>query len=128
MVNTGYVKTTSDFTLNANTEWIINGVPYTNPANVVLPIPLAASGMHRWDRVVLNTDNTAILVQGQEFLLDDEPPVPPLEDNTLEYTLFLVTDSEVGNPSPHIIGDVYKKKSESAGYSDPTLSGSDAVI
>ena len=116
LINTGYVKTTSDFTLNANTEWIINGVPYTNSANVVLPIPLAASGMHRWDRVVLNTDNTAVLVQGQEFLLADEPPVPPLEDKTLEYTLFMVTDTEIGEPSVPLVGDDFVKKIYSANH------------
>lgn len=121
----GFVKDATTFTGNENSVWNINGVEYTNPADVIINIPLAATGMQRWDRIVLNTSNLFERVPGPE--LETNPPVPSLPDDTLDYTLFLVTDSTVGDPSPPIVGDIYKKKIENIRWKS-NQSGSDVVI
>lgn len=114
LVNNGFVKTTTDFTLLANASWLINGVPYTNTANATEIVPLSASGNHRLERIVLNTSNTIERVAGDEVPLSEEPAAPPVPPNTIEYSFYRVTDTEIEEPEIPIIGTEYVKKVYSA--------------
>ena len=53
-------------TLGANSNWKIQDVAYTNPADFWLNIPNAATGQKRKDRVLLDQDNKIVLLQGAE--------------------------------------------------------------
>lgn len=112
LVNNNFDKTGTVFTGYANSEWNINGLVYLNPADVIHNIPLAVSGKQRWERIVLNTSNSFQRVPGDE--VTDNPAMPSVPDDTLEYTFYLVTDSAVGDPTPPIVGSNYQSKGEKA--------------
>jgi len=111
VVSTGYAGTPEDKIMNIYWEWIIDAIDYTNPAPVPLNFPYAASGKMRLDMIALTTSNTAIRIAGPES--DSNPVSAPLPDNMIQAGLVLVTDSEVGEPSSPVIGDLYVKKLES---------------
>ncbi|UOX35315.1 hypothetical protein LXD69_07290 [Flavobacterium sediminilitoris] len=121
----GFTKVDEVFTAAAASVWDISGIEYTNPAEVIINIPLAVSGMQRWDRIVLNTSNTFQRIAGVEA--SENPAIDPVPDNTLDYTFFLVTDSEVGDATPPLVGGQFVKKIFSNSYAYPA-SGSNAVI
>lgn len=112
LVNNNFDKTGTVFTGYANSEWNINGLVYLNPEDVIHNIPLAVSGKQRWERIVLNTSNSFQRVPGDE--VTDNPAMPSVPDDTLEYTFYLVTDSAVGDPTPPIVGSNYQSKGEKA--------------
>lgn len=126
IADSGFTKVDQVFTAEANSVWNINGLQYTNPAVIIINIPLSATGMQRWDRIVLDTNNLFVRFPGPEA--ENNPAVPPLPEDTLDYTLFLVTDSDVGDATPPIVGTQFKKKTENLDYSYPILKGTRAVI
>lgn len=121
----GFVKTSESFTPNSGTRWNLKGQVFTNEVSIEMPISLCSTGFIRIDRVVLDMNNQFVYVIGDEFT---ENPVPKaLPANTLDYTLIPVSDTEVGDPSSPVIGDIYQEKK----YDLPQNfngSGSDVVI
>ena len=121
----GFVKTSESFTPNSGTRWNLKGQVFTNEVSIEMPISLCSTGFIRIDRVVLDMNNQFVYVIGDEFT---ENPVPKaLPANTLDYTLIPVNDTEVGDPSFPVIGDIYQEKK----YDLPQNfngSGSDVVI
>lgn len=128
ITDAGFDKDGQNFTANEVSVWNINGVNYSNAEEVDILIPLTSEGMHRWDRIVLTTTNTFELVSGDEVILADEPALPILPINTLEYTLFKVTDAEVGDMTSPNIGDYFIKKSFAKSFAYSSLTGENAVV
>jgi lysophospholipase L1-like esterase len=107
----------------AGTIWNIIGVQYTNPILVEVPIALASTGMQRFYRIVLNTNNTFQLISGDESA--DYPAIPNKGLDQLDYTVVLVTDSVIGTPTTPLIGDAFAKKIESSTH---TFNGSGSLV
>ena len=92
-----------DYSFNNDTRvitmragWIgtINGVDYTNLANVVLPeIPLTTTNFTRIDLIVFTTAGTFTKIQGQEKLSSPVKPAQPV--NTLEATFIVVNSTTI---------------------------------
>ena len=96
-IETGFALVGQDLTLNADWEWIINNIDYTNPSSVVINIPFAASGKSRIDLIVCNSSNTFNRVAGIESV--STPVAPALPTNTVMATFFTVTDGTISTPS-----------------------------
>lgn len=108
IVNNSFTKVGQIFKGNAGTRWNINGLNYTNPTDQEITIPLCATGKVRTDRIVLDTNNNFVRVQGVE--VTNNPVAQSKPVNTLDYTFIPVTDSVVGVPTSPIVGsDVVKK-------------------
>ncbi|MCD8519152.1 MAG: hypothetical protein LRY32_06590 [Flavobacterium sp.] len=75
---------------------------------------------------MLNTSNTIELQQGLESDTIALRPVAP--ETNIILTSWNISGTTIGDAEASILGTQFKKKSESAAYNDPTLSGSDAVI
>lgn len=105
----------------------INGSLYGTSTEITIPIALCDAGFNRKDILVLTTSNTIIAISGEET---DGAIVlaPPTPTDTVYITEFDVNDTSIGAPIDPIIGTSFKKKSESLGYGDPSLTGSNAVI
>ena len=116
----------NQFTFSVGFVWKINGVTYQNTAPVVITITEASTGFQRIDNALLNTSNTIELQQGLESDTIALRPIAP--DTNIILTSWNISGSDINDSEPPIIGTHFKKKSESAAYNDPTLSGSDAVI
>lgn len=100
---TGFTSLGLTKTFNAGWEWLINNVSYTNSSEIEITFPLASSGKQRLDRVVATNVNTFIRIPGVESI--SSPTAEPRPVNTVDVTFVLVTDSEVGDPTPPVIGD-----------------------
>lgn len=109
-------------TIHAGWVWLINGQQFTNPVDVDITYPFAASGKQRLDRVVFNTSNTFSRIAGPES--ETNPFAPALLPDTIEFGVNLVTDNSVGDPSSPVIGDNYVEKLESQDF---VVSGSAIV-
>ncbi len=105
----------------------INGLIYSTNSNTVISIPLCAIGFNRKDIVVLTTNNTVVVVSGEETN-NSVVLAPPVPLDALYLTEFDVSGTTIGIPIDPIIGTQFKKKVESLGYADPTLSGDDKVV
>ncbi|MBE8727986.1 hypothetical protein C4F50_23970 [Flavobacterium sp. KB82] len=90
-------------TFLAGWEWLINNVQYINTGDIEITFPLASTGKQRLDRVVATNLNTFIRIPGAESI--SSPTADPRPDNTIDATFVLVTDSEVNEPTPPVIGD-----------------------
>ncbi len=101
-----------NLTMGANWRWVISGVEYTNPVDVVINIPYAASGKQRFDVVVCTTSNTFQRIAGVEST--SFPVVPPVPSGKIQATIILVSDAEVGPPSEPVVGNTYQEKAEFA--------------
>lgn len=99
---TGFTSSGLNKTFNAGWKWLINNVEYTNSAPVTITFPLASAGKQRLDRIVVTNINTFIRIQGVESI--SSPTADPRPDNTVDVTFVLVTDTEVGEPTPPVIG------------------------
>lgn len=108
IVDKGFTKEDNLFTATADSIWNLKGQEFTNPENIEITIPLCAVGMVRTDRVVLTMNNQFVLVQGVEVAANPVAEAKPV--NTLDYTFIPVNDSEVGEPSSPIVGDIYQEK------------------
>ncbi|MQP63370.1 hypothetical protein GFJ99_11755 [Flavobacterium sp. LMO6] len=124
--NTGLEIVGTDIIINELWKWLILSVLYTNNSEITIPITLSTEGKQKLCYLCANQENGFELVYGPES--DTNPSAPTIENNLLPVTFFLVTDGTVGTPAEPIVGNVYKKKSESLGYGDPYLSGTNAVI
>jgi len=107
---TGFSLVGQSLTMNIGWQWLINGVPYTNPAAVVINIPFAAAGMQRIDLIVLNTSNTFTRIAGTESV--SNPVTQPVPNDTVQATLIVVTDGVIEQPTAPVAGDAYIAKSE----------------
>ena len=124
-LNNGFEKLDQLFKGFAGSEWNINGFNYTNPTDQEITIPLCATGKVRMDRIVLDTLNNFVLVQGVE--VDENPVAEAKPVDTLDYTFIPVNDTDSGEPTPIITGDIYQeKKFDLAQVFNGT--GSDVVI
>lgn len=124
-VNNSFTKVGQIFKGNAGTQWNINGLNYTNPTDQEITIPLCATGKVRTDRIVLDTNNNFVRVQGVE--VTNNPVAQSKPVNTLDYTFIPVTDSVVGVPTSPIVGTDVVKKSF-ANMFEFNGTGADAVI
>lgn len=124
-VNNGFTKVGSEFTGLAGTQWNINGTNYSKAANQTITIPLCAAGMVRTDRIVLDTNNNFLLVQGVEVTVNPVAESKPV--NTLDYTFIPVNDTEVGEPDTPTIGNIFNKKDYDKVYTF-NASGTDVEI
>jgi hypothetical protein len=111
------------FKANPDTVWNINGQQYSNTLLVEIPIALASAGMKVFYRIVLNTSNTFELIVGEES--DTSPAVPNKEVDQLDYTIVLVDEASIGNPTVPIVGGEYIKKVFSDTY---VFNGSGALV
>ncbi|WP_329805430.1 hypothetical protein [Flavobacterium facile] len=107
-VNNSFTKVGQIFKGNAGTQWNINGLNYTNPTDQEITIPLCATGKVRTDRIVLDTTNNFVRVQGVEFTANPVAQSKPV--NTIDYTFIPVNDSEVGEPDTPTVGNIFNKK------------------
>lgn len=117
----------TDIIVDSGVSGQINGSLYGTSTEITIPIALCDSGFNRKDILVLTTSNTIIAISGEET---DGAIVlaPPTPIDTIYITEFDVNDTSIGAPIDPIIGTSFKKKSESLGYGDPSLTGSNAVI
>lgn len=110
--------------------WQLGGVQINNIGNPIqIVLPSATTGFKRNDISVFKADGTIERIAGIET--DGEIVSPPdVPEGTLYFKTYFIDGNIVeSEPEPPVIdGSIFKKKSESAGYSDPTLSGSNAVI
>jgi hypothetical protein len=117
----------TDIIVESGVSGQINSVIYGTSTDTTIPITLCATGFNRKDILVLTTSNTVIAISGEETdgAIVLAPPVPI---DTVYITEFDVSDSAIGTPIDPILGTQFKKKTESLGYGDPSLSGTNAVI
>lgn len=94
-----------NLTIKAGWVWKINGQQFSNPADVVINFPYAATGKRRFDRIVFNTSNTFTKVVGTESV--SNPVAMPVPVDTIDFGVSLVTDSSVGQNIPP--GDLGEK-------------------
>jgi hypothetical protein len=120
---TGFSLVDQNLTMNAGWQWLINGIPYTNPVAVVISIPFAATGKERIDLIVLNTSNTFTRIPGTESV--SNPVAQPVPNDTVQATLVVVTDGVIEQPTAPVTGDAYVAKSE-CGFTKLTGSGAKA--
>lgn len=125
ITDNGFTKEANLFTGLVDSLWNINGVRYTNPVLFEDSIELCSSGKVRMDRMVLDTNNSFFRVVGDEY---DSNPVPQSKPiNTLDYTFIPVSDTEVGTPTPPLLGANFVKKTDSK-VTFFTRDGSNVVI
>lgn len=111
---TGYNLSGETLTINADWVWLIANQQYTNPAEVVINVPLASSGMTRIDLIVANNNNTFQRIAGTEA--ENNAIAPPVPNNTIQATLIVVTDGII-ETEPTPVGDLYLEKAdEGVGY------------
>lgn len=103
-----------NLTIYAGWVWSINGQEFTNPLDVVINFPYAATLKQRLDRVVFNTSNTFTKVPGIES--ESNPVATPAPVDTIDFGITLVTDGSVGDPSIPIEGDSFVLKMESQDF------------
>lgn len=117
----------TDIIVESGVSGQINSVIYGISTDTTIPITLCATGFNRKDILVLTTSNTVITISGEETdgAIVLAPPVPI---DTVYITEFDVSDSAIGTPIDPILGTQFKKKTESLGFGDPSLSGTNAVI
>jgi hypothetical protein len=108
---TGFSLVGQEIWMNAGWQWLINGISYSNPVLVKIPIPFAATGNERIDLIVLNTSNTFTRIPGTESV--SNPAVEPVPNDTVQATLVVVTDGVIEEPTAPISGDAYVAKTES---------------
>ena len=113
LIETGYSKSGQDITYNSSWLWRIGGVEYTNPTSITTSIPLAASGMKRFDVFVLDQLNTFSIITGEEVIAESIIPFPRIPIGMLQAGVVLVGDNEISDPTPPVVGDIYVKKLES---------------
>lgn len=111
---TGFSLVGQTFTLNALWVWMIAGIQKTNISIITDTIPFCTTGYSRIDLGVLNAANSYQRIQGVESLTT--PVAPALPINTIQCTLFFVTDNSASPPSIPIIGDAFVKKLESQDF------------
>ena len=119
----GFIIESGIFKANANTKWNIYGQQYTNLLLEQIPLPLASLGMKKFYRIVLNTSNTFELIVGDES--DNSPAVPNKDADQLDYTIVLVDDVSIGNPTTPVVGGEYVKKIFSDTY---VFNGSGSLV
>lgn len=112
LVQTGYELVGQNLTFNSGWKWRIATLEYTNPEDVEVPFPLAASGKSRLDVVVLTTSNTFLRVVGAEST--STPVAPATPSGSLYVTVVLVTDGVVNQPEQPEVNGAYVQKSERA--------------
>ena len=118
---TGFSLVGQELWMNAGWEWLINGISYSNPVLVKIPIPFAATGKERIDLIVLNTSNTFTRIPGTESV--SNPAAEPVPNDTVQATLVVVTDGVIEQPTAPVTGDAYVGKNE---FTFTKLSGSGA--
>ncbi|TDO68822.1 hypothetical protein EV143_1186 [Flavobacterium chryseum] len=111
---TGITSLGLNKTINAGWEWLINNVQYSNSGPLTINFPLASSGKQRLDRVVATNLNTFVRIPGVESI--SSPTADPRPDNTVDVTFVLVSDTEVFEPTPPVIGDNFVLKRESQDF------------
>jgi hypothetical protein len=110
LVQTGYELVGQNLNFETGWKWRIDAVEYTNPADVVLNFPLAASGKSRLDLVVLTTSNTFLRVPGAESTTT--PVAPSTPSGSLYVTVVFVSDGAVTQPQPPEVNGAFVQKSE----------------
>lgn len=108
--STGFQLSGQTLTVFSGWTWNINEMVYSNPSNVNINIPFAASGLTRIDLIVATTGNTFIRVPGIESV--DNPVAPDLPDSTLEATFLTVTDGMIEEPPVPVTSNLYIEKAE----------------
>jgi hypothetical protein len=110
VAETGFVLVNQDLTMTTGWQWLINGIEYTNPQDVVINIPFASSGNQRIDLIVMNSSNTFARIGGVESA--SNPVAPLVPNDTVQATIILVTDAAINEPAAPITGDSYIAKRE----------------
>lgn len=92
-----YSLVAQNLTISSGWVWQINDMIYTNTSNIVINFPYASAGNQRFDLVVFDTLNSAQRVEGIESVSSPVAPVVP--EDTLFFSISLITDATVGSPS-----------------------------
>jgi hypothetical protein len=121
----GFSLVGQDITFNASWVWNILNVEYSNPADVEINIPLAATGNQRIDLIVVNTLNTFERIAGTES--NSNPIAPSVPLNKIVVSFITVTDGVVNEPTDPILGATFVKKTF-ARYYNSTITGINALI
>lgn len=116
----------TEITIPTGANWVINSTNYSNINDVVLEIPLSATGTNRIDILVGNASNEIILINGEET--EGIAVAPPTPFDAVFITQINVTDGSIGTPADPILGTQFKKKTESLSFGDTTTTGTNAVI
>jgi len=111
----GFTLTGTNLTVNANWIWKLLGITYSNPANVIIPIPYCAAGKSRIEYVVPNPANGFTRYPGPESATILVAPEIP--NDNMYVTYYIVTDSTIGDLSSPIVGDAYIPKAENESIS-----------
>ena len=106
--STGFSLVGQNLIINALWEWEFLNINYSNPSAVPKTIAYCATGLKRIDYVVPNKFNSFDVISGEET--SGILVAPPLPNNGIYVTYFIVTDSEVGEASIPIIGENYITK------------------
>jgi hypothetical protein len=88
----------------ANAQWMINGVTYTNPLPDLLTVNPAATDKVRLDLLVADTSGNFSRIKGVESV--NNPASPPLPLNTLLISVISVSDNSIDEIPTSAISDL----------------------
>lgn len=113
--NKGSSLVGNDLTVNANWEWLINNTLYTNLLAVLFEdIALSSAGKTRLVYVVPNDENGFDMLDGEEAVLNPQPPYLP--NGGMYVTYFEVTDTEIGALNEAYDGEALGNKLDKNGF------------
>jgi hypothetical protein len=110
---TGAYVTGNDIVFNPEWKWIIANIPYSNPVEETITIPLSSTDYSRLVYFVPNVSNSFDMISGEESL--GEPFAPVLPNGGIYATWVKVTDTGISEPIMPIIGDNYITKTSKGG-------------
>lgn len=108
-VDAGFEIDGLNFQLNEGNKWEISGSEKIAVEHIIKAITLSEHGMIRQCIVLLNSENDFYFKYGQPH--PTSPPKPTKDTETVELTVFPVTDSEVGTPEVPVVNGDYITKS-----------------
>lgn len=110
-------------TVPSGAIWTYGNVNYTTTSDTSITVTLAATGMNRKDILVGNTSGNIVHELGDETAgaIVIRPNIPA---DSILITEFDVSDSNIGDPTPPIVGDQFVEKIE---FLDNFLSNSGSI-
>jgi hypothetical protein len=118
-INTGttFKIVGTNFVLNAESSWEISGNSKNTDTDIPKPIAMASVGMKKQCIVLLTVSDSFFYIKyGDEH--PQNPTKPTKDPGTLQLTDFTVTNTEVGNTTPPLLGDDYVSKNQFAQTTD----------
>jgi len=114
IVSNGFSILDQDITVNANMQWLLANLDYTNPSDIEIFIPFCATGKSRIEYLVPNNENGFTRVFGPEHAT--VLVAPQLPNKNMYVTFYVVTDNAIGELEPTYFGENFITKQEKAPF------------